>query len=140
VSPSITNTGLTFNYQYPVVNMPRAERDAEILEWSARVQCTQFELHGSFSVYIFLGEIPADPDHWLTDIAFAGTFDVFANPKPEECANCREQTNLVIKGFVHLNRSILKRSGKDSLEPDVVVPYLKHDLNWAIRKVSGNKS
>jgi tyrosinase len=114
--------------------MPRAKRPAEVLEWSARVRCKQFELHGSFSVYIFLGKIPADPNHWLTDPAFAGTFDVFADPTPDERAD------LVIKGFVHLNRSILKRSGESSLEPDVVVPYLKREINWGIKKVSDHKS
>lgn len=117
--------------------MPQADStaDSEVLEWSVRVQSKQFELGGSFSVYIFLGQVPADPKHWLTDPAFAGTFDVFSNTEPDECANCREQKDLVIKGFVHLNRQILKRSGNPSLKPDVVLPFLKRELNWGIKKV-----
>src|SRR6202042_2657493 len=43
-------------------------------EWSVSVKCKKFELGGSFSVFIFLGEVPADPKQWLTDPAFAGTF------------------------------------------------------------------
>lgn len=136
-SPAISDAALTFNYQYNIIPMSRADRDTQVLEWSVRVLCKQFELGGSFSIYIFLGKIPADPKEWLTDPAFAGTFDVFTNPTPDECANCREQADLVIKGFVHLNRCIVKRSGNTSLEPDVVTPYLKRELNWGIKKENG---
>jgi len=56
---------------------------------------------------------------------------------PDECANFNEQRELVIRGFVHLNRSIVERSGQPSLEKDVVVPYLQQNLNWGLQKADG---
>ena len=79
---------------------------------------------------MFLGEVPHDPGLWLTDPACSGTFDVFGGDVPN-----KDQAKLVRKGFVHLNHKILERSGKKSLEPDVVVPYLKDNINWGIVKV-----
>jgi len=106
-------------------------------EWSVSVKCKKFELGGSFSVFIFLGEVPADPKQWLTDPAFAGTFDVFANETPEECGNCIDRADQILHGFVYVNDAILKRSGKDSLDPRVVLPYLKSNLNWRVQKANG---
>lgn len=145
LSPNISNTGQEFNYEYERVNQialqqgdePGADEPGEIKEWSVRVFCKQFELDGSFSVYFFLGGVPNDSNKWLQDPAFAGTFDVFANPTPDECANCTEQKDLLIKGYVHINKAIVKRT-KGSLDAEVVVPYLKRELNWAIKKVWNN--
>ena len=101
-----------------------------ILEWSASVQCKKFDLDIGFLLFVFLGEVPHDPGLWLTDPAFCGTFDVLGGDVPN-----KDQTELVVKGFIHLNHKILERSGKKSLEPDVVVPYLKNNINWGIVKV-----
>jgi tyrosinase len=109
--------------------------DSTILEWSARIRCKQFELGGSFSVFVFLGDVPANHRQWLTDPTFAGTFDAFVNDAPDECSNCRDHGDQVIRGFVHLDRTILKRSGRSTLEPRVVVPYLTRSINWGIQKV-----
>ncbi|PPQ90313.1 hypothetical protein CVT25_007898 [Psilocybe cyanescens] len=108
-------------------------------EWSVRVQCKQFEVGGSFSVYIFLSnEVPASPDEWLFHPDFAGTFDVFANSHPEQCANCTAQADELIKGFVHINDIFLAKSGQTSLEPGTVVPYLKEHISWGVTKVNGD--
>jgi hypothetical protein len=39
---------------------------------------------------------------------------------------------------VHLNPKFLKLSGQKSLEPSVVVPYLKNNLHWGVQKASVN--
>jgi len=117
--------------------MERLVPENVIQEWSGRVRCKLFEIGGSFSVFLFLGNIPTDATQWLMDPAFAGTFDVFANETPDECANCNEQRELVLRGFVHLNRSIVERLGQPSLEKDIVVPYLQQNLNWGLRKADG---
>jgi hypothetical protein len=100
------------------------------LKWSASVRCKKYDLIDSFSIFVFLGEVPYDPGLWLTDPACCGTFDVFGGDVPN-----KDQAKLVRKGFVHLNHKILERSGKKSLEPDVMVPYLKDNINWGIVKV-----
>ena len=100
------------------------------LEWSASVRCKKFDLDVGFSLFVFLGEVPQDPGLWLTDPAFCGTFDVLGGDVPN-----KDQAELVVKGFIHLNHKILEQSEKKSLEPGVVVPYLKDNINWGIVKV-----
>ena len=135
----------TFNYSYgggaeSGMTNPLAELQATFVnksggnilhDWAVRVTCKKFELGGSFSVFIFLGEVPANPEAWFTDSGFVGTFDVFANSTPELCINCLTQPDDVF-GFVPLNRAILEHSGQPSLEDSVVVPFLEKKLNWAI--------
>jgi hypothetical protein len=101
-----------------------------ILEWSASVRCKKFEVDVGFSLFVFLGEVPHDPRLWLFDPAFCGTFDVLGGDVPN-----KDQAELILNGAIHLNYKILERSGKKSLEPDVVVPYLKDNINWGIVKV-----
>jgi len=93
-------------------------------EWGARIYCKVSEVGGSFSVFIFLGDVPTEPSRWLNDPAFAGIFDVFTEGTGD----------FVAHGFVYLNRVILERSIQ-SLEADVVVPFLKQRLNWAVQRV-----
>ena len=64
------------------------------------------------------------------DPTFRGTFDIFGGDVPN-----KEQAELIVRGCVRLNDKILERSGKKSLEPDVVLPYLKDNINWGIVKV-----
>jgi tyrosinase len=53
----------------------------------------------------------------------------------DQCANCSEQEELVVEGFVHLNEGIAKYSGLSSYEPSVVTPYLKNNLHWRVQTV-----
>ncbi|KAF8655956.1 hypothetical protein AX16_002862 [Volvariella volvacea WC 439] len=105
-------------------------------EWSARVRCRQCELGGSFSVLLFLGEIPPapeTPDEWFLSPNFAGSFDVFGGDEPEEPDQRDDET----EGTVYLNRTILKLSDQRSLDPRVVLPLLRGTLqpNWLVLKV-----
>ena len=47
----------------------------------------------------------------------------------------KTKPNSLKGGCVRLNDKILERSGKKSFEPDVVLPYLKDNINWGILKV-----
>ncbi|KIJ48608.1 hypothetical protein M422DRAFT_247459 [Sphaerobolus stellatus SS14] len=146
-SPNIIDSTQVFNYSYPLsagmaapasdagVSAPTG--DIVINEWSVRIVCKQFEIGGSFSVFVFLGEVPANPKQWLTDPAFAGTFDAFVNENPEKCANCGDHADDLIKGFVHINDKFLQRSKQTTLDPAVIEPYLTQNLNWAIQKANG---
>ncbi|KAH9988351.1 hypothetical protein BJV77DRAFT_1061440 [Russula vinacea] len=70
-----------------------------------------------------------------TSPSFVGAHIAFVNTHTEQCANCREQADHVIEGFVHLNEAIAKLSGLSSFEPDVVAPYLKDNLHWRVQAV-----
>ena len=97
-------------------------------EWSARIHCKVSEVGGPFSIFIFLGDVPTNPSQWLNDPAFVGTFDVYSNDDGG-------RHDFVVHGPVHLSGAILDQSRQTSLDADVVVPFLKRQLNWAVQGV-----
>jgi hypothetical protein len=104
-----------------------------VYEWTTRIHAKKYELGGSFSVLIFLGEVSKDdPSTWHTSPAFVGSHHILVsgmdNPQGD-------RADSVSEGFVHLNTVIAKRSGLSSFEPSGVVPYLKENLNWRIEAV-----
>jgi len=102
-----------------------------VQDWRAEISCKIDEVGGSFSVFVFLGNVPADPSKWLIDPGFVGTFDIFApNSSPYDPAN-----DSIVTGFVHLNRAILRLSRQHSLEDSAVLPFLRQNINWGIQKV-----
>ena len=111
------------------------EASTVINDWSTRIHVKKYELSGSFSVLIFLGEVPEDPEEWCTSPSFVGAHHVFVNGAADQCDNCRSQEDLVVEGFVHLNLVIAELSGLPSYEPSVVHPYLRDNLSWRIQSV-----
>ncbi|KAJ6592568.1 tyrosinase [Mycena capillaripes] len=116
---------------------PHHPQDHTVWEWTARVQVKKHEVGGSFLILLFLGDVPNDPKQWRTSPNFVGAHHVFANSVPERCANCRTNRDAEVEGFVHLNEGIVEHSGLDSLDPDVVEPYLKHNIHWRVQKAGG---
>lgn len=104
-------------------------------EWTARVEFKKYELQTSFSVLIFLGQVPDNPREWRISPNFVGAHHAFVNSAASMCANCTNQHDIVVEGFIHLNPAIVKHSGLESLEPNVVEPYLTNNLNWKVQKV-----
>ncbi|KIM38482.1 hypothetical protein M413DRAFT_75996 [Hebeloma cylindrosporum] len=107
-------------------------------DWTARIEFRKYELGVSFSVLLFLGEVPEDPEQWLVCSNFVGAHHAFVNTAAGQCANCRNQGTLVEEGFVHLNHAIAEHSGLGSLDPEVVEPYLTEQLQWRVQKVDGS--
>ncbi|PPQ98988.1 hypothetical protein CVT26_014415 [Gymnopilus dilepis] len=106
-------------------------------DWTARIEFKKFEVAQSFCVYLFLGTPPEDSTQWGLCHNFAGSYFAFVNSKAEQCANCVGQADIVVEGFVHLNRAIAKHSGLASLDSEVIEPYLKEALHWRVLKVDG---
>jgi len=102
--------------------------------WSVRIRVRKFELGRSFTVLVFLGNVPENPAEWYTCQQMVGRNHVFANSAPGNCENCHRQTNIIHEGFVHLNRGFARLAPQIQLPcaPDVVVPYLKQNLNWRV--------
>lgn len=107
-----------------------------LYDWTARVEFKKYELGTSFSVVIFLGSVPEDTDEWLVSDNFVGAHHAFVNSAAGHCANCRNSSNIVEEGFVHLDKALVDLSGLHSLNPDEVVPYLTENLQWRVLKVS----
>ncbi|KAI0770097.1 photo-regulated tyrosinase [Fomes fomentarius] len=108
-----------------------------IWDWTARIHVKKYAVGSSFSVLLFLGEVPENPADWRTSPHYAGAHHAFVNSAPQRCANCRRQQELVIEGFVHLNEAIAAHSGLGTFDPDAVQPYLQENLHWRVLKVDG---
>jgi tyrosinase len=109
-----------------------------IHDWTARIHFKSFELFElgqSFSVLIFLGDVPDDPSQWMKAPSYVGSHVALVNSAAEQCGNCQSQIDTVSEGFVHLNSVLARRSGLSSFEPDVVTPYVRENLHWRIRAV-----
>ncbi|KAJ7711400.1 tyrosinase [Mycena metata] len=119
------------------IAVPHNAAERIIWDWTARIQVKKYEVGGSFSVLLFLGAVPDDPTQWRTSPNFVGAHHVFANSVPDRCANCRTHRDAEVEGFVHLDDGITDHSGLGSLEPNVVEPYLTHNLHWRVRKAGG---
>ena len=106
-----------------------------IYDWAVRIHAKKYELGHGYVVLIFLGDVPEDPSQWRCAPSFVGAHVSFVNTDAEQCDNCREQAELEVEGFVHLNAAIAKRSGLSSYEPSGVAPYLKDNLHWRVQAV-----
>lgn len=106
--------------------------------WTIRVRERKFELGRSFIVLIFLGSVPENPAEWLASKHLVGRNHVFANSASGSCANCRQQSNIIHEGFIHLNRSFARLAPQltSPFKPEVVIPYLKENLQWRVVDVS----
>ncbi|KAK1220849.1 hypothetical protein PQX77_016351 [Marasmius sp. AFHP31] len=130
-----------------------------VLEWTARIHVKKYEVKGSFIIPLFLGtEVPEDPNKWLTSEKFVGAHYVFVNRQapvlfpvipqmtfllesstPENCGNCGTQLDNVTEGFVHFNDFLITHAKLETLEPEIVEPYLKDNLQWRAIKASGEE-
>jgi tyrosinase len=121
----------------PTAQKPEHGKEAPgvLHDWTARIHFKKYELGESFAVLLFIGDVPEDPAQWRTCRALCGSHHAFVNSAASQCDNCRDQADIVVEGFVHLNSCIAERSGLSSYDPDVVSPYLKDKLHWRIQAV-----
>ena len=127
--PGVLHTNFHLHSQHSSVDNP------SFWEWTARVEFKKYELGTSFSVLIFLDQVPENPQEWHISPNYVGGHHAFVNSVANRCGNCRNQQDLVVEGFVHLNHGIAKHSGLGSLAPNFVEPYLKNNLHWRVQKV-----
>jgi tyrosinase len=99
--------------------------------WTVRTHCKKFELGRSFTILIFLGEVPKEPRNWKKCENLVGVQHVFANRNAEQCGNCSSKSDLVHEGFIHVNRYLVEKlPGHPTYDPEHVKPYLTKNLNW----------
>jgi tyrosinase len=110
-----------------------SEPPTVIHDWSAQIHAKKYELGHGYIILIFIGQVPDDPSQWRSSSSFVGAHVAFVNTEAEQCDNCRDQAELVIEGFVHLNTAIAKLSGLSSFDPSVVAPYLRDNLHWRVQ-------
>jgi len=105
--------------------------------WSARIRFNQYEIGGSFSVLLFILDVPSNPEEYYTSPNYVGAFHAFVNTAAEECTNCQNHAAVGVEGFVQINDAILEHADQGSLDPDVVVPFLTKNLHWRVLKADG---
>jgi len=91
-------------------------------EWTVHIRFKKFELGKSYSIQVFLDE------------TYVGSVSAFTSTSAHRCENCRNNLDIELEGFVHLNEVILQKLR--TLSPDVVKPYLTKELSL---KVQGRK-
>jgi len=133
-------TSVAHHAQGGVQALHAAVHGETIHDWSARIHAKKYELGDGYIVLIFLGQVPDDPSHWRTCPSFVGAHVAFVNTEAEQCDNCRDQAELVVEGFVHLNAAIAKQSGLSSFDPSVITPYLRDNLHWRVQAVRSLQS
>jgi tyrosinase len=101
-------------------------------EWNARIHFKKYELGTSFSVLIFLGTVPEDPEDWRTTGTFVGAHHAFVSKTGGKRTN---HGDVVDEGFVQLNQAIAQHSGLNSFEPEVIKPFLTKELHWRVQRV-----
>ena len=104
-------------------------------DWTARVTFDRTEVGRSFSVVFFLGSVPEDSSTWLTCPQFVGAHHAFVHSA--QCARC-SQDKVMEEGFVSLNPAIADKSTFGSFLSELVAPWLKNELQWRVRAVSGS--
>lgn len=100
-----------------------------IIDWTVRICLNAYELNGSYSVLIFLGDVPDDPDIWMLSPSYVGMHCAYVS-------STVDQKPVITQGFVHLNHWIAEKSRLGSFDPSVVEPYLKDKLSWRAQMVS----
>ena len=88
-------------------------------EWTVHIRFKKFELGRSYSIQVFLGE------------TYVGSVSAFTSASAQRCENCRNNQDVELEGFVHLNEAIWEKV--HSLSPDVVKPLLAKDLRIQVQ-------
>ncbi|KAK3317933.1 hypothetical protein B0H66DRAFT_621379 [Apodospora peruviana] len=117
---------------------PHDESDAFNL-WTVDIRTEKHALGEPYSVYVFLGDFPADASQWDLNPTTTGSVFVFGQSTETKCDKCVDDMaeNLLVTGTVSLTGALVKdvQDGKlGSLEAADVVPYLTSQLHWRVAK------
>ncbi|KAL0630990.1 hypothetical protein Q9L58_010157 [Maublancomyces gigas] len=135
-------------HQHPIGgHLPSLIHDNHYHEYFANLRVEKYALGGSFNVHVFLGDFSEDPYQRVNDDNLVGTFSVFANdPETTGCEKCKTDAanKLVVTASIPLTGALLDRIPNDAipelqtLEPEVVTPYLTRHLHWRINRVDSS--
>ncbi|KAI1107801.1 Di-copper centre-containing protein [Jackrogersella minutella] len=104
-------------------------------EWIANIRVNKHAMDGSFSIHLFLGEIPSDPLSWPVASSLAGTLGVFAHSGAHGRRHDRKVTGTVPLTSALMNMVV---SGKvPSLHKGDVEPFLKSNLESRVSLANG---
>ncbi|CZR60853.1 related to monophenol monooxygenase precursor (tyrosinase precursor) [Phialocephala subalpina] len=102
-------------------------------EWFAGVKVNKFDLQGTrFSIQLFLGHVPQNPEEWLNSGNNIGSFTIFPPPNPSG--------GPIPEVLAYSEYSLveaLTEKGPNMEDVGAVTEYLKEDLHWRVQKFDG---
>lgn len=104
-------------------------------EWLANIRVTKHAMGGSFSIHLFLGEVPFDPSMWLVASSLVGTLGVFAHKGAHGMAPSRK-----VAGTIPITSALMYMvaSGNvSSLHANDIEPFLKSNLELRVSLTNG---
>jgi tyrosinase len=118
-----------------------ATAPGEYKEWITNIRVQKHSLRGTLQVHVFLGDVPADANSWLTHANNVGTCSILgSNPATTSCEKCKKDASrgLIVTGVVPLTEAMLAailQGNLRSLNAEDVVPYLAKMLHWRVTQV-----
>ncbi|EWC46374.1 hypothetical protein DRE_04317 [Drechslerella stenobrocha 248] len=109
-------------------NSERGAAALQTMEWDVNILIDQSELCGTFIIYLFLGQPPADPKDWDNCKTKVGTLSLLGAPK-------RKRISRVEAATVPLTPA-LRKMGVNGTDAEVSA-YLKEKLVWRCWNVNG---
>ncbi|KAG0642707.1 hypothetical protein HOY80DRAFT_917226 [Tuber brumale] len=105
-----------------------------IHEYVCNIRASKYAVGGSFNCHIFLGDQNNDEIRNACNSNRVGTFSIYGNlPTTTGCAkhSKEDEDRFTVTGSIPLTGVLLGRITElKSLEPEIVVPYLKNNLHW----------
>nr|Q00024.1 RecName: Full=Polyphenol oxidase 1; Short=PPO1; Short=Phenolase 1; AltName: Full=Cresolase 1; AltName: Full=Tyrosinase 1; Flags: Precursor [Agaricus bisporus]CAA59432.1 polyphenol oxidase [Agaricus bisporus] len=99
-------------------------------DWSAQIKFNRHEVGQSFSVCLFLGNVPEDPREWLVSPNLVGARHAFVRSVKTD--HVAEEI-----GFIPINQWIAEHTGLPSFAVDLVKPLLAQGLQWRVLLADG---
>ncbi|KAL1884276.1 hypothetical protein VTK73DRAFT_3260 [Phialemonium thermophilum] len=106
------------------------------MEWIANIRVNKTALDGPFTIFFFVGSQPSNPNLWSTAPNLVGTMSIFTSPGQFGMADMQQRST----GTVPLTAGLVERAAAGeiaSLEPDVVLPYLRENLRFTVLNANG---
>lgn len=91
-------------------------------DWELEIQYNPMELEDPYELYFFLGPVPSSVSEWRSSPS--RLFEPIIS-----------HTHGTISDFRDLNGYLEARCGEDELDDSKVIPYLRKNLSWGIKKV-----
>lgn len=106
----------------------------------ANVVSSKFAVNGSYSVYVFLGDVgKEEPHEWPLSTNLVGSHSVFAAlTKAGARMKTAGMNPIKVTGAIPLTDSLLNKAAAgevESMDSGTVEPYLRKNLQWRIAKV-----
>ncbi|KAK6954358.1 hypothetical protein Daesc_004325 [Daldinia eschscholtzii] len=110
-------------------------RNGRYREWIANIRVNKHALGGSFSIHLFLGDVPPDPSLWPVAPNLVGTHGIFAHKSVHGHVSDR-----MVTGTIPITSALMHMvaSGKvSSLHAEDAEPFLKSNLKVRVSLANG---